>query len=294
VKVIALSEAFIPAFKEYFNKYSHQQDESFPPGNDYKLTEYEPAYILLDNENNLAGAASLLMFKEYIEAKTARFRFFHCINKDYEHYKSLIEPTLNHANGLNDIYCFVEDKHAEIRDIWEKLGFKIKRYSFVLKRNTENITEPEFPNGYTLKSLNKGKDEQAWCDIINESFANMQGHVHLYPEKVEKWQKMPSHIEGGMKLLWHNDKPVGTIALIKENENGEEIIFIEGVGLLDKYQGKGLGKNLLRAGIKFGRDFGVSKVMLSVNAENENAVGLYLKEGFEKETVIVCYSLKVR
>lgn len=32
MKIIKLTENLIPDFKEYYAKYSHEQDESFPPG----------------------------------------------------------------------------------------------------------------------------------------------------------------------------------------------------------------------------------------------------------------------
>ncbi|HEY3251631.1 MAG TPA: GNAT family N-acetyltransferase [Ignavibacteria bacterium] len=293
MKVTPLTENLIPSFKEYFKTYAHQQDESFPPDEDYVLRSDEPAYLLIDSDNKIAGAAELMMHKEYIEAKTARFRMFHCIEKDYHNYKKLLDAILKHTKGVNDIYCFVEDKCIDTCKVWERLGFNIKRYSFVLKRDIENITPSEFPKGYSLKTFNDGFDERAWCDIINESFANMQGHVHMYPEKLNEWRREPSYIKGGMKMLWHDGKPVGTMALIKESENGEDVIFIEAVGLLNSYQGRGLGKNMLRAGVEFGKNFGANSVMLSVNAENEKAADLYLKEGFKKEAVIICYSLKV-
>jgi len=293
MKVQSLNNDMIPAFRNYFRKYSVEQDESFPPHPDYIVREDEPGYLLIDDSGAVAGAAVLMLHKEYKEAKTGRFRMLHCNTKKAEHYKILLDKILKHTNGLNDIYCFVEDFRAETREVWEKIGFTTKRYSFVLKRDVNNFNRPEFQNGFELKTFRNGTDEQAWCDIINESFASMQGHVHMYPSKIDEWKKDPLYLEEGMKMLWHGKKAVGTMALEKEIENGEEIIFIDAVGVLNSYQGMGLGKNLIRAGIEFGKVNGFKHVMLSVNAENERAADLYLSEGFTNEALIICYHMEL-
>jgi mycothiol synthase len=294
MKAVKLTADLIPAFKQYYNRYSSEQDESFPPGDDYMLREDEPAYLLLDDAGIIHGAAVLMNHKAYAEAESARFRMFHCDVQYDINYRLLLDEILKHTSGLNDIYCFVEDNRTGIRDSWERTGFTIKRYSWVLKRITSGYTQPEFPQGYELRTFRPGMDEEAWCDIINESFAEMQGHTQLYPEKIGEWRKDPSYIADGMKLLWHGNNPVGTMALIKEDENNEEVIFIEAVGILNSYQGQGLGKNMIRAGIEFAENFGTKHVMLSVNAENERAAELYLKEGFRKDALFICYSYKLR
>jgi mycothiol synthase len=206
----------------------------------------------------------------------------------------LLEQILKHTGGLNSIYCYVEDKHSGVKSVWEKLGFTIWRYSWILSKDTGDITASGFPEGFELRTFRDGVDEDVWCGIINESFANMLGHTTMRPEKIEEWRKEPSYIPGGMKLLWHGEKPVATAAMIKETDNGEESIFIEAVGVLNDYQGRGLGRNILRAGVEFAKDFGVKKAMLSVNAENEKAVQLYLNEGFKKEELYICYRYHIK
>jgi mycothiol synthase len=283
----------IPGFRNFFEVNAKCQDESFPPPKDYFITPEEPVYLLTDDEGNITGAAALMLHKAYRNAKTGRFRMFYCINNEIENYKLLFDKILPHTHGLNDIYCFVDEKFTDTRRAWEEIGFKVKRYSWILKRDTENFSLPGFPDGYELKPMISGWDEIAWCDIINESFAGMQGHVHLYPDKLEQWRRGPGHIDNGLMMLWHNKKPVGTIAFVKDTENGEDIIFIEAISLLKSYQGRGLGKNLLRTGIQLAKNCGVKHTMLSVNAENERAADLYIKEGFNKEALIYCYSYKI-
>ena len=258
MKVIKLTEINIPAFKEYFKKYSHEQDESNPPLEDFKITEDEPAFLLIQ-DGEIRGAASLMIYPEYREVRLARFRIFHSINSDYISYNKLLNSILLHTHGLTGIYCFIEDKYSNIALLWEEMGFESRRYAWILEKDLSSYVKPEFPAGYVLKTFRDGVDEENWCMIINEAFEHSLGHVRMTPERIAGWRFNPSYIPAGMKLLWHNDKPIGTLALNKETHENEEVIFIEAIGVLSKYQGSGLGKNLLRAGIDFAASYGVKK-----------------------------------
>lgn len=291
MKTVKLTEDKINAFREYYNKYSPEQDESFPVLTDYKVSADEPVYLLTDDAGNIHGAAALLLRKEYLEIKESRFRIFHCIEKNTEHYRILLDEIQKHTGGLNSIYGFLQDKYTDSMKVWEELGFQKRRFAWILGRNSAGGPVPAFPDGFELRVMRDGIDENAWCDIINESFAEMLGHTHLYPEKIEQWKKEDIYIPGGMIMLWDKNtgKPLAVMGLNKENSEGEEVIFIDGLGVLKAYQGKGIGRNLIRWGIDYAKQNGFKRVMLSVNAENEKAAELYFNEGFKKSALYICY-----
>jgi mycothiol synthase len=103
-----------------------------------------------------------------------------------------------------------------------------------------------------------------------------------------------TYIEGGMLILYHEGTPVGIVRGAKEFEEGEFLTFIGPLALIPEYQHKGLGRNLLRTIINFGAKAGIPKAMLCVNAENQKALDLYLKEGFEKLEAVVCYNYSLK
>lgn len=296
--VVKLSADRIYEFREYFEKYSHQQDESYPVPDTYSLRDDEITYLLVDGNGKITGAAALLLHIEYIEASEARFRMFHCIDPVAAHYKQLLDAILADISSKNiklkSLYAFVESKYKVTADIWEEIGFEARRFTWILQRSVEGSADPAFPEGYQMRTFRDGIDEHAWCSIINEAFEHTLGHVRMYPEKIIEWRKEPTYINGGMKLLWHDGKPLATVALLKEENDGEDIIFIEAVGVLNSYQRKGLGRNILRYGVRFAKDFGVKRVMLSVNAENEKAAELYFNEGFTKEALYICYHFNIK
>jgi len=290
MKVVKLTEKNIPAFKSYFKQFSHEQDESNPPLDDFTVSDDDPVYLLVKGYE-IRGAAALMLHPEYREVRQARLRMFHAADGDYLSYLKLLNSILLHTSGLTSIYGFIEVNYSNIAKIWEDLGFESRRFAWILIRDTGNYTKPRFPEGYELRNFRDGIDDQHWCDITNDAFGHSLGHVRMTPERVKHWQIDPSYIADGMKLLWFNDKPVATLGMTKDDHNGEEIIFIDSIGVLNEYQGKGLGKNLLRAGIQYATEYGSPRVMLSVNGENEKAADMYFREGFKKEALYKNYHL---
>ena len=58
-----------------------------------------------------------------------------------------------------------------------------------------------------------------------------------------------------------------------------------------RQRGRGLGRALLRYACAFAAGRGLDPVVLSVNAENDTALGLYQAEGFAVAEAVVCYAL---
>jgi ribosomal protein S18 acetylase RimI-like enzyme len=58
-----------------------------------------------------------------------------------------------------------------------------------------------------------------------------------------------------------------------------------GIGVLAEYRGQGLGEKLLRACIAKARLKGITRVELESRADNEPAIRLYEKVGFQRETL---------
>jgi mycothiol synthase len=289
IRAVELKTGLIPDFVAYCKMYGHEQDESFLPDNSFLPGPDDPSFILVDNKK-IIGAASLILHPEYREMKKGRFRIFHCIQKNKYNYSLLLESIMKCTEGINNIYCFIRDTNEEVREIWEDLSFEIERYSWVLSREIKDYESPLFPEGYYLENLKNDIDRQSFCDIINTAFAELAGHRNLSPEMFEEFKLEEGYLNDGFMLLWHKEKPIGTMQLLEEKENSKPVLYIHALGVQPEYQGKGLGKNLLRAALDFGKKNGYVSAVLSVNAENEGAANLYLKEGFKKTELYICYN----
>jgi RimJ/RimL family protein N-acetyltransferase len=61
-----------------------------------------------------------------------------------------------------------------------------------------------------------------------------------------------------------------------------------GISVKKKYWGQGIGGKLMDAMLAWAKDHGIRKINLRVRADNEAAIALYRKKGFEKEGLLRC------
>ncbi|MBI9044187.1 MAG: GNAT family N-acetyltransferase [Anaerolineaceae bacterium] len=279
-------------FIQYCKQYAAEHDDSYMPEEDFDPNTTHPSYILMDDEV-IIGAVSLMVTPAFKEANKGRFMIFHSIRQNLEGYQNLWDAIQPHTEGLEFTYLFVPESKRNIRDLWESLGFKIQRYSYVLSRGLEPLTPLDLPDGFHFVSLEEQDEEGlfSYSRIANRSFADMAGHVDTSLEDIKKMFHYSDSIEGGLMLLLDGEEPIGTL-IVWDDEEVQGGSFLAGISILPEHRGRGFGRMTLRKGLHFSQERGYSKVSLSVNAENENAVKLYLDEGFEKETVLICYEMR--
>jgi mycothiol synthase len=185
---------------------------------------------------------------------------------------------------------FIPLVNKKLMKFIEKLKFSVERYSFLMIRDGLEVPEPCLPENYEIRSFKSGIDEEIWCEVRNTSFANLQGsETPLTEEIVVKMISGKDHIEGGSMILFHGERPVGVVRGTKDEYNGLPIMNIGPLAITPEYQGKGLGRGLLRASLRFAREQSYERTMLCVNAENERAKALYIEEGFKQVEGVVCY-----
>lgn len=289
MKVQELNSEKFSEFLRYCEKYGRDHDETYLPDKKFVANEDNPTYILLNDDEEIVGAVSVVMTPPFRDASKARFRIFHSVIDNIEVYKLLLDSIHKHIEGIKIVYLFLPKEKAKTGEIFIKLGFHISRYSYYMERCGEKPVNPIFPKEVQLRTIREGVDEVAWCDIINECFANLAGHVNCTPCKVGDMLKDEEMIKDGMMILWDKDKAIGTLCVSRDESEGNLFAFISCVAIIPEYRGRNLGRNLIRAAIKFGQENGYENSSLSVNAENINATNLYLSEGFEEKVVMVCY-----
>ena len=255
--------------------------------------EDNPTFIV-KKDNSIIAGISLILDDYHRRGKRGRFRIFYSEVKDQNIYCSLLSELLKHINGIDKVFIFVPFMNSELSDIIKRLNFKVERFVYLL---IKEITEPQvihLPEGYSIREFQPNKDEEEWCFIRNTAFANLKGNsTPVTKEMVQKLVSSSDYLEGGLLFLMHNNNPVGIIRGAKEDYNGESVMNIGPLAILPSHQGKGLGRQLLRASIDFADKKNYKKTMLCVNAENEKAKELYLKEGFIQVEGVVAYEYPI-
>lgn len=293
MKVEALITERLGDFREYCERHRMNLDDSFLYDEDLQNLQIDaenPTYILTDSRGGIKGAASLILDDYHRRGNRARFRIFHCESHEEQNYKMLFEEILKHTSSLNHVFLFVPLVNQNLQDVMGKLKFDVERYTFLLVREDLEVRDPSIPEGFEIRSFRPGKDEDAWCIVRNAAFSTLKGsETAITPEMVAKMPSESDYLDGGMMILYEDEKPVGVVRGADDEYEDSPIMNIGPLAILPEYQGKGLGRALLRASIKFSKEKGYKRCVLCVNADNEQAKALYLQEGFEQTEGVVCY-----
>jgi len=293
MNVIPVTTENTSAYIDYCQRYGAEHDESYLPSEAFVPTEEYPAYLLTSG-NEFVGAVGLMRTEPYTSKGKARLTILHALDSSREAYESLTTAIRRHTEDLNSIYGFLPTAGHETRRLWEQLGFVVERYAYLLAYRSKERPIFDVPEGYSLSGLSQDDeaDVRDLCDLWNSNYGHQLGFVGVTPERMTTWLGEDENIPGGALLARHGDVPVGTAYVYRDDA---EPTSAE-VGMLSvhpDYRGQGLGRLMLRKAVNVARCHELSPVYLSVNAENESAVSLYLSEGFVEDTAMVCYTLAV-
>jgi mycothiol synthase len=286
-----ITEAVDSRLVRYCARHGGEHDASYLPGRDFTLSAEYPAYLLWQDEAAV-GAVVLMRTERYLSLLRGRFSIFHSVLGTREAYAALLGAIRPHFAGLRRVYLFIPEQKRDTAAILAQLDFRVERYSFVLENRGARVAEVRFPDGYTVHPLDPsdraGLSQFAGC--LNETFTELAGHTDSSADDIRAWFDDEGYLEGGICLLMRDGEPVGTICVMRESEN-REAGEVGAFGIVDRHRGMGLGRSLLRYACSYAAGKGLNPVILSVNAENGTALGLYKSEGFVLTETVVCYAL---
>jgi putative acetyltransferase len=130
------------------------------------------------------------------------------------------------------------------------------------------------------------------CNAIYEMFRSpkvYEGTLQLpYPSR-EQWRKRISETDGCYNLVAVSGEHVIGMLTVDTFPNRPRRRHVGriGISVSDEWQGKGVGKALMRAGIDLADKWlNLTRLELEVYADNESAIRLYEQFGFEREGVL--------
>lgn len=95
---------------------------------------------------------------------------------------------------------------------------------------------------------------------------------------LEEYQKAPRSI---LLVAEVDDQLIGLANVSALDQSRQSHVAEVGVALIQEYWGYGVGSILVEETIRFARESGIEVLTLEVVTENERAIGLYKKYGFE-------------
>lgn len=258
MKLEALTRERVIDFVQYCKNHIGEIDDSFL--SDEELNHFvnnadNPTYIVSNEQGELVAVASLIIDEYNRRGKRARFRIFHSEIDELAYYHMLMQALLPHTEGLEKIFIFIPLTNRLLASSIERLNFSLDRYSFLLVREDMDVPVITLPRDFRICSFQRGKDEEIWCNVRNEGFAKLKGNeTPITPEILLKNLESQHYIEGGMKILFHNERPIGVVKGEVDEYEGSSIMHIGPLAIIPEYQGKGLGRILLREILYFAKE----------------------------------------
>jgi mycothiol synthase len=150
-----------------------------------------------------------------------------------------------------------------------------------------DVPEPAFAADVVTRAFSDWLPLQAFVDLLNAAFADHPSPLSWSLAQIQYAHGRLDFDPSTTMLVSPTDRPAdpvafGRIALVPP-EAGElaPVGEIRLIGVLPQWRGRGLGRELLRWGVAQLRARGAGRIQLSVEAENELALGLYRRAGFQ-------------
>ncbi len=137
------------------------------------------------------------------------------------------------------------------------------------------------------------------CSAVHEIYSTPKafaGTLQLPYPSVELWRKRLTATDDGNYNLVAvvGDRAVGMLGVHTfPNRPRRRHVGAIGVGVHDDWQGKGIGTALMRAGVDMADNWlNLTRLELEVYTDNEPAIRLYERLGFEREGTLRRYAFR--
>ncbi|HET7030942.1 MAG TPA: GNAT family N-acetyltransferase [Candidatus Limnocylindrales bacterium] len=147
------------------------------------------------------------------------------------------------------------------------------------------VPDAVWPEDVVARPFDRDRDVAAMAVIVNVAFADHPTPIVMEEEMIRASLDDPNILDEDVILL--EERATGELVgfcLMDIRRSDGAVISEHGeigmVGVRPDRQGKGLGRQLLRAGAHYLRGVGAPEIELAVNGRNESALGLYESEGY--------------
>jgi mycothiol synthase len=158
-----------------------------------------------------------------------------------------------------------------------RMGFVHERWFWLMERPRVACPEPVWPERVTVRPYDGGEAMlDDWVRVYNDSFAQHYRFMPADHERVRRLVADPTFRSDGLLLAYRDGDCAGFCRNELHASRGE----VGTLGVAQAARGIGLGRALLRWGVRWLETHQPHAVTLLVDGENENALGLYESEGF--------------
>lgn len=160
-------------------------------------------------------------------------------------------------------------------------GFRLVRRHDILHWSGESLPAPELPPGIIERRFREG-DEASLTEAQNAAFSGQWGFSPNTVEQINYAVHMSRTTPEGVALLMDGDDVAAYCSTQTVGRPPETAGSVFMLGAHPRYQGLGLGRAALLAGMRLLLERGVRAIELTVDAENGAAKQLYESVGYQR------------
>ncbi len=180
----------------------------------------------------------------------------------------------------------------------EARGFALRTSLHWMERPAEDpCPPPDFPADVVARAWVPGRDPiPALVELLNTSFADHPTPVSWNEAVIAAAHAVPEFDPHDVLLVAPAAEPDRAIAFCRARLYGNDeppYGEVKLIGVLPEWRGRGLGRALLRWGVRHLQGRGVPTIALAVSAANEHALRMYEAHGFRRAVEWPQWSLDV-
>ncbi len=200
----------------------------------------------------------------------------------------LMGRSLQHAEDakIEVAQVYIPEVNLPGKSLALRLGFKFIRHFFELALDLDNVQIPDIgPGEFEIRSLRPDEADKL-TQIQNRSFAGSWGFNPNTPDEIAYRINLSSCSPENIMMVYLKNQPIGYCWTRIFTEEGSATACKKGeihmLGVDPAYRGKGIGRDVLLAGLADLKSKGVSIVELTADGEEPVALCLYESVGFKR------------
>ncbi len=199
--------------------------------------------------------------------------------------------------GILTIHVNIWQNSLMAERLLTRMGFTFIRRFLELRLDLSKTPLPDIGQvSPRCRSLQTGEEERL-TQLQNRSFSGAWGYNANTVEEIIYRIGLPNCSPEDIIMAFDSDKPIGycwtRINFQKNKAPSEGTGRIYMLGVDPDYRGRGLGRQLLLAGLSYLKSKGLRVVELTVDRENKVACALYKSVGFKLWTSSLWYEKKL-
>jgi mycothiol synthase len=210
----------------------------------------------------------------------------------------LVDRAISRAGelGVMIVHVNIPQDSQRVEHLLVKMGFTFVRRFLELRLDFSKTDLLESSKSPLRCRFMQPGEEARLTDLQNRSFTGSWGYNPNTVEEIRVRVNLPNCSPRDIILAFDSDKPIGycwTRINFWDNtpDQGTGRIYMMGVD--PDYRGRGLGRQLLLAGLSYLKSKDLRRVELTVDSENKEACTLYKSVGFKLWTSSLWYEKRL-